>query len=134
MATGAIPGTDSLIGRAAELHQIDALLEETRAGRGHAVVVAGEPGIGKTRLCEEILESVRDVGPAPTPRLPEWRELSDEQMLDHVPRIASTVRQVESSLQAWVGELRNRGVTWSRIGGALGMTRQSAWERFSGEE
>jgi hypothetical protein len=100
-------------------------------------LIAG-PGVyicdGCVGLCEEILESVRDVGPAPTPRLPEWRELSDEQMLDHVPRIASTVRQVESSLQAWVGELRNRGVTWSRIGGALGMTRQSAWERFSGEE
>jgi ATP-dependent Clp protease ATP-binding subunit ClpX len=30
--------------------------------------------------------------------------------------------------------LRERGVTWARIGEALGMTRQSAWERFSGEE
>jgi hypothetical protein len=62
MVTGAIPGIDSLIGRAAELHQIDALLEATHAGRGHAVVVVGEPGIGKTRLCEEILARAGRVG------------------------------------------------------------------------
>jgi len=30
--------------------------------------------------------------------------------------------------------LRERRVTWARIGGALQITRQSAWERFSGEE
>jgi ATP-dependent Clp protease ATP-binding subunit ClpX len=29
---------------------------------------------------------------------------------------------------------RSRGITWTRIGAALGMTRQSAWERFSGED
>lgn len=29
---------------------------------------------------------------------------------------------------------RALGVTWARIGETLGMTRQSAWERFSGEE
>jgi hypothetical protein len=29
---------------------------------------------------------------------------------------------------------RAMGVTWARIGEALGITRQSAWERFSGEE
>jgi ClpX C4-type zinc finger protein len=85
-------------------------------------------------LCTTILDDVRDIGPSPTPRLPEWRQLDDEQMLEHIPRIAATNRQVEDSLHAWIGELRRRGVTWTRIGGALGMTRQSAWERFSGEE
>jgi hypothetical protein len=29
---------------------------------------------------------------------------------------------------------RERRVTWARIGTALQVTRQSAWERFSGEE
>jgi len=37
-------------------------------------------------------------------------------------------------LRTWVLELRRRGVTWVRIGASLGMTRQSAWERFAGEE
>jgi hypothetical protein len=100
-------------------------------------LIAG-PGVyicdGCVALCNGILDEARDAGPSPTPRLPEWGALSDEQMLDHVPRIAATGGQVEQSLHAWVGELRARGVTWTRIGGALGMTRQSAWERFSGEE
>ena len=60
--------------------------------------------------------------------------LTDEQILDHVPRIAATAAAVEADLGQWVGELRRRGVTWARIGASLGMTRQSAWERFSGEE
>ena len=30
--------------------------------------------------------------------------------------------------------LRKRGVTWTRIGDALGISRQAAWERFSGAE
>ena len=55
-------------------------------------------------------------------------------MLDHIPRVAAAIDQVEADLRAWVQELRRRGVTWSRIGAALGITRQSAWERFSGEE
>ena len=102
-----------------------------------ARLIAG-PGVyicdGCVSLCNGILDEVSDAGPAPAPRLPEWGALSDEQMLEHVPRIAATGRQVDDSLHAWVGELRNRGVTWTRIGGALDMTRQSAWERFSGEE
>jgi hypothetical protein len=42
--------------------------------------------------------------------------------------------QVERNLAAWVGKARSLGSTWAQIGAALGMTRQSAWERFSGEE
>lgn len=86
------------------------------------------------QLCTTILEDARSLGPNPAPRLPEWGSLSDHEMLEHLPRIAATARQVESGLKSWVGELRTRGVTWARIGDALGMTRQSAWERFSDED
>ena len=84
--------------------------------------------------CNTILDQARDAGPNPPPRLPEWREMSDDQMLDHIPRIAATSSQVDKSLHAWIAELRHRGVTWTRIGAALDMTRQSAWERFSSGE
>ena len=66
-------------------------------------------------------------------RLPIWESWSDQQMLDHVPRMAVVADQVETDLRSWVGELRRHGVTWSKIGEALGITRQSAWERFAGE-
>ena len=62
------------------------------------------------------------------------QSMTDEQILEHIPRIAAVEDQVEQSLREWVGRLRDRGVTWERIGATLGMTRQSAWGRFSGEQ
>lgn len=40
----------ALVGRAAELAQARAAVDETRAGRGRLLCIHGEPGIGKTRL------------------------------------------------------------------------------------
>jgi hypothetical protein len=68
------------------------------------------------------------------PRVPVWDSLTDEEMLSHIPRVAAHIDRAEADLRSWVRELRRRGVTWVRIGEALGITRQSAWERFSGEE
>lgn len=33
-------------------------------------------------------------------------------------------------IEEWVQEARDEGETWDKIGDALGITRQSAWERF----
>ena len=66
--------------------------------------------------------------------LPHWEPMSDEELLAQLPRIASVATQVEDNLRVWVQRLRDRGVSWARIGQSLGMARQSAWERFSGEE
>ena len=48
--------------------------------------------------------------------------------------VVDRTQWVERNLAAWVHRARALGATWSRIGESLGMTRQSAWERFSGEE
>ena len=48
------PARDGLIGRAAELAVLLAAYGEASAGALRAVVVEGEPGIGKTRLAEEL--------------------------------------------------------------------------------
>ena len=34
-------------------------------------------------------------------------------------------------MQQFVDELRGREVSWAEIGKTLGVSRQSAWERFS---
>ena len=60
--------------------------------------------------------------------------MTDEQILDLLPRIAAVGAQTEASLHRLVTILRERRVTWARIGAALSITRQSVWERFSGEE
>jgi DNA-binding CsgD family transcriptional regulator len=44
----------SVVGRAAELTWLSAGLDDLRDGRGGCMFVVGEPGIGKTRLADEI--------------------------------------------------------------------------------
>lgn len=48
--------------------------------------------------------------------------------------IRSAIEVLEAQLREVVPVLRERGNSWTQIGGALGITKQSAWERFSGEE
>jgi hypothetical protein len=86
-------------------------------------------------LCNDILRSEQQEPLESDTRLSAWEEgMADEQILDQLPRIAAVGAQTEASLQRLVTILRERKVTWARIGAALRITRQSAWERFSGEE
>ncbi|HEV8164854.1 MAG TPA: AAA family ATPase, partial [Actinomycetota bacterium] len=50
------------VGRAHELAELGRALDATRAGSGTAVLVAGEAGIGKTRLASELAARARDAG------------------------------------------------------------------------
>jgi ATP-dependent Clp protease ATP-binding subunit ClpX len=85
-------------------------------------------------LCGEILRAEHGKPSPAETRLPAWEKLTDDQILDLLPRVAAVGEQTEASLQRLVTILRERRVTWARIGAALQVTRQSAWERFSGEE
>jgi uncharacterized protein YukE len=68
------------------------------------------------------------------PTIKAWEGLSDEALLAEMVRAHAAHQNVDRAVAHHVAELRARGVSWSRIGDALGMARQSAWERFSGEE
>jgi hypothetical protein len=73
--------------------------------------------------------------PALPPGLSSWEEDLDlDKVLASLPRMAAAGAQVEANLSRFVLRARALGATWAAIGAALGMTRQSAWERFSGEE
>lgn len=58
-------GSGRLVGRKHELFQLLAALDEAGAG-ARMVVIEGEPGIGKTRLCEELTDEAGHRG------LPVW--------------------------------------------------------------
>lgn len=57
-------GPTPLEGRASDLALLDAALGDAAAGRGRMVLLAGEPGIGKTRLAEEFVARAADNGAA----------------------------------------------------------------------
>ena len=80
-------------------------------------------------LCALVIANKPASGPAP--RVPIWAQLEDQAILDHLPRIEAVRDQVDDDLRAWVAEARRRELSWDRIGEALGMKRQSAWERFA---
>jgi hypothetical protein len=101
-----------------------------------AALVAG-PGVyicdECVSLCQQIIESKPKS--ASVPQLRPWQQADEvEAVLESLPRVARAADQVEKDLAGWVGRGRELGATWARIGEALGMTRQSAWARFSGEE
>jgi DNA-binding CsgD family transcriptional regulator len=50
------------VGRAHELEKLRRALDATQAGTGATVLVAGEAGIGKTRLASELARRARDAG------------------------------------------------------------------------
>jgi WD40 repeat protein/DNA-binding SARP family transcriptional activator len=59
---GQEPAGAPLVGRDAELAQLRGLWRRARAGSGTSVLVTGPPGIGKTRLVQELAEEVRRDG------------------------------------------------------------------------
>ena len=67
------------------------------------------------------------------PALNAWGALSDEELLAEMVHVHAAHENVDQAVAHHVAALRARGVTWARIDGALGMARQSAWERFSDE-
>ncbi|HVE97940.1 MAG TPA: AAA family ATPase [Mycobacteriales bacterium] len=53
---------DAFVGRADELAAASTAVELALAGPGRLVLVSGEPGIGKTRLCEEVSRRAESAG------------------------------------------------------------------------
>jgi ATP-dependent protease Clp ATPase subunit len=105
----------------------------TKAAAQVGTIVAG-PGVFICNECVELCTVViaeHRTG-VTAPRVPLWNEIDDQALLEHLPRIEAVRDQVDDDLRAWVGEARRRELSWERIGEALGMKRQSAWERFSG--
>jgi hypothetical protein len=104
---------------------------------GHGVYICNEC----VALCSEIIQAELAAAPPPAapaggqPRVALWeQEMSLEEILAALPRVAAAGQQAQEYLTHWVRRARSLGGTWAQIGAALGMTRQSAWERFSGEE
>ena len=62
LEAGAIRGLSRFVGRAAERGRLEAALGRALAGRGQAVGIVGEPGVGKSRLVYEFTADCRGRG------------------------------------------------------------------------
>lgn len=54
--------SDVFVGREPELRELLAALDDVAAGRGRLILLSGEPGIGKSRLADELASRARDRG------------------------------------------------------------------------
>ena len=59
-----IPEMPELIGRQAEMAQLDDALSGAEAGHGRLIALSREPGIGKTRTAQELAHAVGDISQA----------------------------------------------------------------------
>jgi ATP-dependent Clp protease ATP-binding subunit ClpX len=77
-------------------------------------------------LCEAIV-----AGKMPKPDVSTIDKIPTDILLARLKPIEQTLQGMGNQLQTVVEALRARGVSWARIGEALGVSRQSAWERFT---
>jgi hypothetical protein len=96
-----------------------------------AKLVAG-PGV---YICNECIDLCTEIlATETTPQINLRRELPDDELLASLGRAQKSVPQLDAAMRDYVDLLRARGVSWTRIGAALGVSKQAAWERFSGED
>jgi hypothetical protein len=96
-----------------------------------AQLIAG-PG---PAICDECVHLCNDVLAGKRPEgIRTWADQSDEELMATMVRVAALRHHVDRAVGRIARLLRARGVTWTALGGALGITKQSAWERFSGED
>jgi tetratricopeptide (TPR) repeat protein len=110
-------GIGALLGRTAELAALEAALGEACAGRGRLLLLVGEPGIGKTRLADELAARAREArvlwgrcweaggAPAYWPWIEVLRPLFE---VGEATALATELGPAAAALAAIVPELRHR--------------------------
>ena len=96
-----------------------------------AKLIAG-PGVYICSECVGLCDLI--LADEPAPAFGSWNEQPDDQMLASLTKIQAAVSQADAAVHDHVAVLRDRGISWTRIGEALGVSKQAAWERFSGED
>src|SRR4029453_16311056 len=130
MAAGA--GT-VLVGRDRELERLEEQLRRAAAGQGGTVLVAGDAGIGKTRLVTELCARARAAGALPllgrcidlvgaeVPYLPVAEALRPLLAREEVRELLGSARELRSLLPGMVAGERRTGQPDGAPGSQLGL-------------
>ncbi|GCE75878.1 AAA family ATPase [Cellulomonas biazotea] len=135
MSTSAQPGrTWPLVGRTAELDDLDALLASTAGGEGGTVLVEGEAGIGRTGLVEALTSSAHLLSlelraARATPDRPAPFALLADALLVHPPGVARG--PVETELLDLLDALHADGRSVPAAGASTAQRHHRAAELFA---
>lgn len=91
-------------------------------------------GPGLVFICDECVAFCNDILAGRAPDMSRFSSLDHqptERLLSMLGPTEETMEGKATYLQLLVDTLRARAVSWARIGTELGISRQSAWERFS---
>ena len=94
-------------------------------------LVSGPAGVFICDECVALCNNVIARNQTSNAPSPSDKEIPTERLLERLQAIEQTLQGKGNQLQ-WVVELlRLREISWAQIGTALGVSRQSAWERFT---
>lgn len=90
-------------------------------------------GHGRIFICDRCAAACNDwiaLGTSERSKSKPLKNTSTERLLTLLRPVEETIEGKSNQLQSLVEELRSRQVSWASIGEGLGISRQSAWERF----
>ena len=87
----------------------------------------GGPGV---HICDACVAACDRILADPSVPFPDLADEDDATLLGRLQPAAALVASADVGLRGLVDVLRQREVSWARIGDALGVSRQAAWERF----
>ena len=103
-------------------------------GKAAAEVEKLAAGPGGIHICDECVDACQAImaGEAPgASRAFDPSGWPKERLLGVLGPVNTTVDAYRDHLRRIVAALRAQEVSWAEIGAALGVSRQTAWERFS---
>jgi hypothetical protein len=93
-------------------------------------LIAGPRGVFICEACVGLCEAILAGRPVPDAGFKPL-EQSSEHLLELLGSVALAADSNRDFLQSVVDTLRGREISWADIAAPLGVSRQSAWERFS---
>jgi len=103
----------------------------------------GEPGGPEVKLagglgamiCDGCVEHFHDNNMHPEViaemSRPPWESMAVTELLSTLSLIMRSAEQNNDFAEEWVQMLREKRASWTEIGQALGVARQSAWEKYA---
>ena len=84
-------------------------------------------------ICDACVATCDRILADPSAPFPTLDAEDDETLLARLGPAAGLLDAASAGLDGLVQTARGRDLSWARIGDALGISRQAAWERFSRE-